>query len=200
MEISLKAHLCGGGMVEVPCSRVGHSFRYQNYYKRFGDDGEDYMIRNLKRITEVWLDDYKGVVYKRDKERYSQVDVGDLTRAKAIKRGLHCKPFEYFLEFVAPEMLERYPLKDPGHFAQGSIQSKAKPTLCIEVAQPGKLKPISVNFCDKNLVNPSPKQFFKLAWHRNIQHYSFDFCIQSSLTMSECHYAGGNQLWKYDLV
>lgn len=186
-------------MVEVPCSRVARSPRNKHYYKRFGGDGEDYMIRNLKRIAEVWMDDYRGVVYDRNKQKYDQVDVGDLMRAKAIKRGLHCKPFTYFLGFVAPEVLERYPLEDPGYFAKGAIQSKTNPTLCVEVSSPGRNK-ISLNICDKNLVDPSPKQFFKLAWHRNIQHSNFDFCIPSSLMMSECHFSGGNQLWKYDLV
>lgn len=146
------------------------------------------------------MDEYKGIVYDRNRAKYSSVNLGDMTKAKAIKRGLHCKPFAYFLEFVAPEMLERYPLQDPGHFAQGSIQSKANPTLCIEVPQLGKLKQIALKTCEKNLSDPSPKQFFKLSWHRNIQHHTYDFCIQSSLTMSECHFRGGNQLWKYDLV
>ena len=200
MDLSLKAHLCGEGIVEVPCSRVAHSFRNRNYYKRFGEDGEDYMIRNLKRIAEVWMDEYKEIVYARNKEKYAKVDAGDMTRAKAIKRGLYCKPFAYFLEFVAPEMLECYPLNDPGYFAQGSIQSKANPTLCVEAPSPGKKKQIILSACDKNLVDPSPKQFFKLSWHRNIQHHYYDFCVQSSLTMAECHYRGGNQLWKYDLV
>lgn len=187
-------------MVEVPCSRVAHSFRNKNYYKRFGNDGQDYMIRNFKRIAEVWLDEYAPIVYERSKEKYSEADVGDLTRAKAIKRGLHCKPFNYFLEFVAPEMLERYPLEDLGCFAQGSIQSKAVPSLCIEVPKSRKIRQIEAKACDKNLVKPSPNQFFKLSWHRNIQHHIYDFCIRDSLTMSECHFNGGNQFWKYDLV
>lgn len=200
LEFSLKAHLCGIGMVEVPCSRVGHSFRSKNYYKRIGDDGQDYMIRNFKRIAEVWLDEYKDVVYRRNPVAYVEADAGDLMRPKTIKHGLHCKPFRYFIEFVAPELLERYPLEDPGCFAQGTIQSKSNPRLCIEVPTPGNRRQIVVNDCEKNLIQPSPRQFFKLAWHRNIQHFSYDFCLQDSLVMVECHYTGKNQLWKYDLV
>lgn len=200
LELSLKAHLCGIGMVEVPCSRVAHSYRNKNFYKRFGDDGQDYMIRNYKRIAEVWLDNYKEIVYERSKAKYAEADVGDMLRAKAIKRGLNCKPFSYFLEFVAPEMLERYPLEDPGCFAQGTIQSKAVASLCIEVPKSRKTKLLELKVCEKNLIQPSPQQFFKLAWHRNIQHHIYDFCIRDSLTMAECHFAGGNQFWKYDLV
>jgi polypeptide N-acetylgalactosaminyltransferase len=200
LEMSLKAHLCGHGMLEVPCSRVAYSYRNKNYYKRFGDDGQDYMIRNYKRIAEVWLDGYKEKVYERNRAKYAEADVGDLLRAKAIKRGLHCKPFSYFLEFVAPEMLERYPLVDLGYFAQGCVQSKASPNLCLEVPPGAKLRGILLKDCEKNLIKPSSKQFFKLGWHRNIQHFNFDFCLKDTLTMSECHYSGGNQLWKYDLV
>lgn len=199
MELSFKAHLCGGGMVEVPCSRIGHTYRYKNYYKRFGDDGQDYVIKNHKRIAEVWLDEYKELVYAGNKAIFAAADAGNMIRAKGMRRGLHCKPFRYFLEFVAPEMLERYPLEDPGFFAQGAIQSKANAKLCLEVPRGGNRKQIILADCEKNLVNPHTKQFFKLAWHRNIQHASFDFCLQDSMTMSECHFQGGNQLWKFDM-
>lgn len=200
LELSFKAHLCGQGMVEVPCSRVAHSYRNKNHYKRFGDDGQDYMIRNFKRIAEVWLDEYKDVVYLRNKAKYDEADIGDLTKAKNIHRGLHCKPFRYFLEFVAPEMLERYPLEDPGCYAQGCIQSKANPELCIEVPKADRNTKVTLQSCEAKLVQPSPKQFFKLSLHNNIQHYIYDFCLKDTLTMSECHFKGGNQFWSYDLV
>lgn len=200
LEFSLKAHLCGVGMVEVPCSRVGHSYRNKNYYKRIGDDGKDYMGRNFKRIAEVWLDEYSDVVFKRNPALYAEADSGDLTRPKTVKRGLHCKPFRYFLEFVATEMLERYPLEDPGCFAQGTIQSKSNPNLCVEVPKQGNKRQIISNDCEKNLIRPSSRQFFKLAWHRNIQHFTYDFCLQDNLALSECHFMGKNQLWRYDLV
>lgn len=195
LELSFKAHLCASGVYECPCSRIAHH-RNLNF-KRFGEDGVDYMIRNFKRIAEVWLDDYKEVVYARNSAKFADADIGDLVRAKGIKMGLHCKPFSYFLEFVAPEMLERYPLVSPGVFAQGVIQSKANPDLCLEA---GPKRQIILANCEKNFVQPSPKQFFKLAWHRNIQHHIYDFCLQDSLTIAECHFRGGNQFWKYDLV
>lgn len=188
-------------MVEVPCSRVAHAFRSKNYFKRFGDDGQDFVIRNFKRIAEVWLDEFKDVVYERNKVKYSEADVGDLIKAKAIKRGLHCKPFRYFLEFIAKDMLERYPLVDPGCFAQGAVQSRAKPGYCLEVPKSGNDRRIVLAECEKNLIKPLPKQFFKLTWHRSIQHFTFDFCLRgSSLSMGECRFTGGDQFWKFDIA
>lgn len=158
------------------------------------------MFKNFKRIAEVWFDEYKSFVYQRDRAKFADADAGDLTRAKARHRGLHCKPFRYFIEFVAPDMLDYYPIEDPGYFAKGAIQSKARPQLCIEVPKHGKRMQIEVKECVKDLIKPHPKQFFKLAWHRNIQHFTYDFCLEDDLTMAECHFAGGNQYWKYDLV
>lgn len=133
------------------------------------------------------------------------IDVGSISREKTIKQGLHCKPFRYFLEFVAPEMLERYPLEERGYFTKGTIRSKSSPNFCVEVSREsdndndmtGKLV---LNKCENNHVKPSTKQSFSLTWHRNIQNDIYDYCIDNSLAIIECHFHGGNQLWKFDLV
>lgn len=53
--------MCGGGIEIVPCSRVGHIFRSGRPYS---SPGGDTMGRNVVRVAEVWLDDYKEMVYK----------------------------------------------------------------------------------------------------------------------------------------
>jgi hypothetical protein len=40
---------------------------------------------------------------------------------KNIKKKLQCKPFSYFLERVAPDMLEWYPLVEPPSFTFGAV-------------------------------------------------------------------------------
>lgn len=55
------------------------------------------------------MDEYKEYIYLRKPERFSRVDVGDISKQLAIKEKNHCKPFKYFLEVVAPDMLEKYP-------------------------------------------------------------------------------------------
>lgn len=70
-------------------------------------NGSDVTARNFKRIAEVWLDDYKEVVYRTDPVKFN-VDPGDLRKAKLVKEKLKCKPFQYFLEQIEPEMFTRY--------------------------------------------------------------------------------------------
>lgn len=163
---------------------------------------------NSHALKSHFQDEYKEIVYKRNPSKFMSLDPGNLSRENIIKQGLHCKPFRYFVEYVAPELLERYPIIDPGYFAKGTIRSKANPKLCVEVSknniENAKDVPLTrkliLNKCDDSHVNPSFKQFFTLTWHRNIQHSIYDYCIQNSLTIVECHFRGGNQLWKFDMV
>uniref|UniRef100_A0A8C1YKW0 Polypeptide N-acetylgalactosaminyltransferase 5 n=1 Tax=Cyprinus carpio TaxID=7962 RepID=A0A8C1YKW0_CYPCA len=62
MEISFKIWMCGGEIEIIPCSRVGHIFRGDNPYK-FPKDRVKTVERNLARVAEVWLDDYKELFY-----------------------------------------------------------------------------------------------------------------------------------------
>ena len=64
-------------------------------------------MRNLKRVVEVWWDEYKFLFYKDHPERL-EIDAGDLSEAIAIREKLNCKPFKYYLESVAPHILERH--------------------------------------------------------------------------------------------
>jgi polypeptide N-acetylgalactosaminyltransferase len=71
-------------------------------------------------VAEVWMDEYKDYVYKRNPDKY-KIDPGDLTKQLAIKEKNKCKPFKYFMEHVAPDMLERFPLVEPEPFAYGTV-------------------------------------------------------------------------------
>lgn len=47
----MKLWLCGGRILEVPCSRVGHCFRKHFAYRQ--NQGFDFETYNFKRIAEV---------------------------------------------------------------------------------------------------------------------------------------------------
>lgn len=121
IELSLKLHLCGGNMIGIPCSKASHMFR--KIHKNHVIANVDFSARNFKRIAEVWLDEYKELMYKVDPVRFD-IDPGDLTKVKLIKEKLNCKNFQYFLEEIAPEMYTRYFYKAhfPGSFASGAIK------------------------------------------------------------------------------
>lgn len=104
--MSFKLWLCASGLLQVPCARVGHFFRDFNPSRKFSTD---YVARNFKRVAEVWLDEYKEVLYASNPDRYKDVDPGDLTKQKELRKNLDCKPFKYFLEIVAPDFTNIYP-------------------------------------------------------------------------------------------
>jgi len=66
------------------------------------------------------MDEYKEYIYERKPDRFSRVDTGDISKQLAIKEKNKCKPFKYFLEVVAPDMLEKYPPTQT-EFAKGAV-------------------------------------------------------------------------------
>ncbi|CAH8481033.1 unnamed protein product [Schistosoma mattheei] len=56
--------MCGGSLETMICSQVGHIFRSDSPYN-WSVNVEDPLKRNLLRLTEVWLDDYKQFFHER---------------------------------------------------------------------------------------------------------------------------------------
>lgn len=52
-ELSFKIWLCGGTMVDSPCSRIGHIYKSNPFSDPRG--GKDYLSKNFKRVAEVWM-------------------------------------------------------------------------------------------------------------------------------------------------
>ena len=102
--------MCGGRMVDAPCSRVGHIYRKFVPYSVPVSGGVNY---NFKRVAEVWMDEYKEFFYRRRPyvrnlgkillssivghyKNSKSLDCGDLTEAKALREKLKCKSFKWF--------------------------------------------------------------------------------------------------------
>jgi polypeptide N-acetylgalactosaminyltransferase len=93
MELSLKIWLCGGRLVQVPCSSTGHMYRIRDVHKwtndnftelavKLGVDGNDegkYLaygvarnvdvmtriwLRNNIRVAKIWLGEWRKYYYK----------------------------------------------------------------------------------------------------------------------------------------
>uniref|UniRef100_A0ACB8G214 Uncharacterized protein n=1 Tax=Sphaerodactylus townsendi TaxID=933632 RepID=A0ACB8G214_9SAUR len=104
MEISFKVWMCGGEIEIIPCSRVGHIFRNDNPYS-FPKDRISTVERNLARVAEVWMDEYKDLFYGHGYHLIQKkLDVGNLTQQVELRKRLQCKSFKWYLENVYPDI------------------------------------------------------------------------------------------------
>ncbi|KAL7731363.1 hypothetical protein ACLKA6_018967 [Drosophila palustris] len=201
-ELSLKIWLCGGRILEVPCSRVGHLYRNGSFQVQYtkSDSGSKALARNYRRVAEVWLDEYKDKLYA-NLPHLTHIKVGSLTKQKALRQRLQCKPFKWFLDHLAIDFLEVYPLEEPVDFAFGAVQSLAASNLCLERSE-STVHPQLLP-CDEDLVYPKLQQKWTLSHFRDL-HSSFH-CLelqkresQAEIWLWQCHHHAGNQFWSYD--
>ncbi|XP_071291640.1 polypeptide N-acetylgalactosaminyltransferase 5 [Agelaius tricolor] len=154
MEISFKVWMCGGEIEIVPCSRVGHIFRNDNPYS-FPRDRVRTVERNLARVAEVWLDEYKELFYGHAYHLLHSVDVGDLSQQIRLRQRLRCRTFRWYLQNVYPD-LEAPLVKASGQLANVALAG------CIAVEGTA----LAFEKCDANSTN----QKFNYTWLRLIQH------------------------------
>lgn len=192
-ELCIKLWLCSGGLYEIPCSRVAHLSKLHSAYRNT-EKPMDFVGRNLKRVAEVWLDDYKQYFYRGDIKRYEKIDAGDLTEQFKKKESLNCKPFQYYLDVVAPDMLQRYPIV-PTYFAAGQIISVAHKR-CAGMPKGSNVDPLALIDCKAAHGND-----FVLTLERSIRYNDTnDQCLNADgLKFSNCHHQGTSQYWKFDI-
>lgn len=161
-------------------------------------DGSDFVGRNLKRVAEVWLDDYKQFFYRTDPARYAKIDPGDLTKQLEFKKRMNCKPFKYYLDNVATEMLERYPL-EPVYVYGGSLQLQSN-KLCLGLYNL-QFEPIPRLYpCSDDPKNPKKGSYFMFTFLKTIKYNDYsDQCLDAAkANFLGCHNSGGNQGWIYN--
>lgn len=201
-ELSFKIWQCGGQMVDAPCSRIGHIYRK---FAPFPNPGiGDFVGRNYKRVAEVWMDEYKEYLYMR-RPHYRHLDPGDLTKQKALREKLYCKPFKWFMDTVAFDQPKKYPPIEPPDYAKGEIRNVAS-DLCIDTRFRGQNQRFGLEKCIKDNPKQGGEQQFVLSWHKDIRPIKRNVCFDvsssekhASVVLWSCHGMQGNQLWKYDL-
>lgn len=203
-ELSFKIWMCGGEMVDAPCSRVGHIYRgaggaFRNPRKT------DYLHRNYKRVAEVWMDEYKKYLYDRNPDRYNNIDAGDLQKQKEIRERLKCKSFKWFMEEIAFDLPKKYPPVEPPDYAHGVIRSVDSPHLCLDSMNNKRNQEVGMFQCATNSIRPHGNQNWALSWHKDLRLFGKLDCLDVSkstksapVTLYECHGQQGNQLWYYD--
>lgn len=204
-ELSFKIWQCHGAIYDAPCSRVGHMYRGHAPFAN-PRNGTDFLSRNFRRVAEVWMDEYAEYLYER-RPSCQKVDPGDLKKQKAVREQLKCKPFKWFLEEVAPDLLEKYPLHEPLPFARGAIQSLAYPSLCIDTMGRGRDQDVGMYTCHRDLIQPGASQNWMLSHSRDVRTVESSLCLdvngntpRITVKLFSCHESQGNQLLKYDLV
>lgn len=101
LEMSFRAWMCGGNLLIVPCSHVGHVFRKQTPYS-FPGGTNKVIFRNNRRLIDVWTDEYKEYFHKVIPE-INTVEAGDVTARLNLKAKLRCNSFKWYLTNIYPE-------------------------------------------------------------------------------------------------
>ncbi|XP_038563990.1 polypeptide N-acetylgalactosaminyltransferase 10-like [Micropterus salmoides] len=202
-EISFKVWMCGGRMEDIPCSRVGHIYRKYVPYKVPGGIS---LAKNLKRVAEVWMDEYAEYVYQRRPE-YRHLSAGDMTGQKELRNRLNCKSFKWFMSEVAWDLPKHYPPVEPPAAAWGEIRNMGS-GMCMEIKHFVSGSPIRLESCVKGRgeVAWSHGQVLTFGWREDIRvgdpmhtrKVCFDAISHNSpVTLFDCHGMKGNQLWRY---
>ncbi|MBN3323970.1 GALT5 acetylgalactosaminyltransferase, partial [Atractosteus spatula] len=185
MEISFKIWMCGGEIEIIPCSRVGHIFRNENPYK-FPKDRQKTVERNLARVAEVWLDEYKDLFYGHGYHRLldpNHIDIGDLTEQIQLRKNLKCKSFKWYLDNIYPDM------EAPLLRAEGLVFNLGT-RKCLQMEN----KKLSFKVCDLS----QESQHFNHTWLRNIRQQNLCLSVKNggeNVGLEQCDNAKPHLRW-----
>uniref|UniRef100_A0A3P8R3B5 Polypeptide N-acetylgalactosaminyltransferase n=1 Tax=Astatotilapia calliptera TaxID=8154 RepID=A0A3P8R3B5_ASTCA len=161
---------------------------------------------NLKRVAEVWMDEYAEYIYQRRPE-YRHLSAGDMTVQKELRNRLNCKNFKWFMSEVAWDLPKHYPPVEPPAAAWGEIRNVGS-SMCMESKHFVSGSPIRLESCVKGQGDVSWRhgQVFTFGWREDIRvgdpmhtkKVCFDAISHNSpVTLYDCHGMKGNQLWRY---
>ncbi|XP_003963236.2 polypeptide N-acetylgalactosaminyltransferase 6-like [Takifugu rubripes] len=163
IEMSFRVWQCGGQLEIIPCSVVGHVFRTKSPHTF--PKGTEVITRNQVRLAEVWMDDYKKIFYRRNKNAAKMAkenNYGDISERLNLRERLHCKNFSWYLNTVYPEAF--VPDLTPDRF--GAIKNQGSKT-CLDVGENNLGgKPVMMYTCH----NMGGNQYFEYSSHKELRH------------------------------
>ncbi|XP_043823551.1 probable polypeptide N-acetylgalactosaminyltransferase 8 [Dromiciops gliroides] len=136
VELALRVWQCGGKIEILPCSRIAHLNRAT---KPYASNLKLFMKRNALRVAEVWMDEYKYMVYfswNLPLENHG-VDYGDVSSRKKLRKKLKCRSFDWYLKNVYPSL---NPI--PNIVAYGMLRNSLNGNLCIDQGPQQETTPI----------------------------------------------------------
>uniref|UniRef100_A0A672IQ22 Polypeptide N-acetylgalactosaminyltransferase n=1 Tax=Salarias fasciatus TaxID=181472 RepID=A0A672IQ22_SALFA len=163
VEMSFRVWQCGGQLEIIPCSVVGHVFRTKSPHTF--PKGTEVITRNQVRLAEVWMDDYKKIFYRRNKnaaKMASENNYGDISDRLKLRESLNCKNFTWYLKNIYPEAF--VPDLTPEKF--GALKNLGSNT-CLDVGENNNGgKPMIMYQCH----NMGGNQYFEYSSHKELRH------------------------------
>ncbi|XP_015266663.1 PREDICTED: probable polypeptide N-acetylgalactosaminyltransferase 8 [Gekko japonicus] len=126
VELGIRTWQCGGKIEVLPCSRVGH---LERAHKPYLLDLFPAMKRNALRVAEVWMDEYKYMVYYawNIPLENPEVDFGDVSARKELRKKLNCKSFDWYIKNVYPNLVPQTNI-----VAYGTMKNTLSEDICID--------------------------------------------------------------------
>jgi len=188
LEMSFRVWMCGGNLEIATCSHVGHVFRKSTPYT-FPGGTSKIVNHNNARLAEVWLDEWKEFYYSINPGA-KNVDIGDVSERRALRKTLNCKSFRWYLENIYPE--SQMPLD---YYYLGEVRN-AESQNCLDTLGRKGGENLGMSYCH----GLGGNQVF--AYTKRQQIMSDDNCLDASspegpVKLVRCHGMGGNQAWTY---
>ncbi|MEE6489487.1 hypothetical protein FKM82_015589 [Ascaphus truei] len=187
IEMSFRVWQCGGQLEILPCAVVGHVFRSKSPHTF--PKGTQVIVRNQVRLAEVWMDDYKEIFYRRNREAaniFRQKSFGDLSKRLDLRQRLQCKNFTWYLNNIYPEIY----VPDLNPLIFGDIQNVGK-QMCLDVGDDNRGdKPLIMYSCH----GLGGNQYFEYSTSHEIRHnVQKEMCLRPShgpALLKQCSYKG----------
>jgi len=144
------------------------------------------------------MDEYKEYYYIREPQ-IRHLNFGDISGQVAIREKLQCKPFSFFMEKVAHELVRKFPFPPKNKVWGECVNAQHKVCLDIRGAQFGQ--PITVSQCHHRFGN----QLFRLNVEGELSSGEHCFISDKNIVKKKfcLDYQGvWNPIgeWQYDLV
>ncbi|CAN9516149.1 unnamed protein product [Ophioblennius macclurei] len=163
VEMSFRVWQCGGQLEIIPCSVVGHVYRTKSPHTF--PKGTEVITRNQVRLAEVWMDDFKTIFYRRNKNAATMArenNYGDISDRLKLRESLKCKNFTWYLNTIYPEAF----IPDLTPEKYGALKNLGSNT-CLDVGENNNGgKPMIMYQCH----NMGGNQYFEYTSRRELRH------------------------------